>query len=298
MNLTSILTDIAQAMIYVLLGTGCIWLSKKLDDYRTRDFDDDVHIDNGNLAVGLRRAGLYLAAALALSGTMTGGASNENLLLDFLQLVLDALMIIGFLFASRFINDTVMLYGISNDSECIREFIDASGQKRVGNTAVGIVEACMYIATGLILRGSFMGDGGSFVQSLLSALLFFVLGQVVLLLFGLIYQLITPFDVREEIKKNNPAAALGLGGVLISLSIVVMSSIAGPFTGWINDIENFSAYAFGGMVLLILFRSFMDRIVLPTTRLAVEVKEDQNVAALLVVESTLVALAILIATSI
>ncbi len=298
MNLTSILTDIAQGMIYVLLGTGCIWLSKKLDDYRTRDFDDDVHIDNGNLAVGLRRAGLYLAAALALSGAIAGGSPNDNLLLDFLQLVLDGLIIIGFLFSSRFINDTVMLYGISNDSECIREFTDASGQKRVGNIAVGIVEACMYIATGLILRGSLMGDGGTFVQSLLSVLLFFVLGQVVLLLFGFIYQLITPFDVREEIKKNNPAAALGLGGVLVALSIILMSAIAGPFTGWTNDIGNFSAYAVGGMILLVLFRSFMDRIVLPTTRLAVEIQEDQNVAALMVVESTLIALAILIAASI
>ncbi len=163
---------------------------------------------------------------------------------------------------------------------------------------MGIVEACMYIATGFILRGSLLGEGGTFVQSLLSVLVFFVLGQMVLLLFGLVYQLITPFDVREEVKKNNPAAALGLGGVLIALSIILMSAIAGPFTGWARDIGNFCAYALGGMILLILFRSFMDKIVLPTTRLAVEVQEDQNAAALLVVESTLIALAILIGTAI
>ncbi len=299
MNLATIFTDISQAMIYVLLGTGAIWLAKKLDDYRTKDFNDDVHIDDGNLAVGLRRAGLYFALAIALSGAIAPGSMTDNILMDFLHAIADGILIILLLFVCRYINDIAMLYGISNDSECIREFTNGdTGKKTVGNTAVGIVEGAMYIATGFILRGSLTGDGGTFVQSLLSTLVFFILGQLVLLLFGLIYQAITPFDVREEIKKNNPAAALGLGGVLIALSIILMAAISGPFTNWVNDIINFAVYALGGMILLILFRSLMDRLILPTTKLSVEIQEDQNVAALMVVESALIALAVLIASAI
>ncbi len=235
MNLATIFTDISQAMIYVLLGTGAIWLAKKLDDYRTKDFNDDVHIDDGNLAVGLRRAGLYFALAIALSGAIAPGSMTDNILMDFLHAIADGILIILLLFVCRYINDIAMLYGISNDSECIREFTNGdTGKKTVGNTAVGIVEGAMYIATGFILRGSLTGDGGTFVQSLLSTLVFFILGQLVLLLFG----------------------------------------------------------------LLILFRSLMDRLILPTTKLSVEIQEDQNVAALMVVESALIALAVLIASAI
>ena len=81
---------------------------------------------------------------------------------------------------------------------------------------------------------------------MLSALLFFVLGQVVLLTFGLLYEMITPFNVREEIKKNNLAAGIGLGGILVALGIILMSSLSGPFTGWGTDIAGFAIYTVFG----------------------------------------------------
>ena len=120
----------------------------------------DVHIDDGNVAVGLRRAGLYLGIAIALSGAL-GGASR-GILLDLIQLLLDGLIITGFMFSSRFINDFFMLGNINNDNECIKTFELANGTKIVGNTAVGMVEAGMYIATGFILNGAISGSGGTF----------------------------------------------------------------------------------------------------------------------------------------
>lgn len=64
MSTAMLLTGLGQAVIYVILGTGFVWLAKRIDDWRTKAFNDDIHIDDGNVAVGLRRSGLYLALPL------------------------------------------------------------------------------------------------------------------------------------------------------------------------------------------------------------------------------------------
>lgn len=295
MNIAPIFAGIGQGFVYAVTCIFFIWLVKQVDDWRTRDFDDDRHIDDGNLAVGLRRAGLYLGISIALSGALSG--TSGGFFLDLIQLVVDGLIVTGFLFSSRFINDFIMMGHLNNDIECVKEFTLADGRKITGNTALGAVEASMYIATGFILKGSLTGSGGTFFQSLVSAVLFFVLGQIALLLFGFVYELITPFNVRQEIKQNNLAAGIGLGGTLIALGIILMGSISGPFTGWGTDLAGFAIYTVYGMVMLLIFRSVLDRILLPTTSLAAEIKEDRNVAALIVVESAIASVAVIIAFS-
>ena len=295
MNIALLLTGLVQAVIYVILGTGFILLAKRIDDWRTKGFNDDTHIDDGNVAVGLRRSGLYLGIAIALTGAMTG--SSKGFWLDIVQLSVDGLFITGFMFSTRFINDTIMLGHINNDAECVRKFEQPDGTIKTGNTAVGMVEAGMYLATGFILHGSFSGGGSTFFQGILSAVLFFVIGQAILLILGLCYEMTTPFNVRNEIKSDNPAAGIGLAGILIALGIILMASLSGPFTGWKNDLAGFFIYAVFGMVMLLIFQRIIDRLLLPTTTTAVEVSEDRNTAALLVTESALIAVAALIAAA-
>lgn len=296
MSIASTLAGLGQGIIYVIVCIFFIWLVKQIDDWRTKDFDDDTHIDDGNTAVGLRRAGLYLGIAIALSGAMQG--VSKGILLDLVLLFIYGLIITGFMFSCRFINDFIMLGNVDNDAECIREFTDDKGNITVGNTAVGTVEAGMYLATGFILNGAVTGTGGSFFQGVMSAVLFFILGQLALLIFGLLYELITPFNVRQEIKKNNLAAGIGLGGVLVALGIILRTAVSGSFTGWANDLTGFGIYATFGIILLLVFRMVVDRLLLPTTSIATEVKEDKNVAALIVVQSAVNAVAIIIAFAI
>jgi uncharacterized membrane protein YjfL (UPF0719 family) len=295
MDIAATIMNFGQGFINVIIGLFFIWLVKIIDDWRTKDFDDDTHIDDGNIAIGLRRAGLYLGVAIAVSGTLS--STSNGFFLDLVQLLIDGLIIVGFMFCSRFINDFIMLNHINNDEECIKKFYLADGNELTGNTAVGVVEAGMYIATGFILNGSFAGSGGTFFQGIASAVLFFILGQITLLFFGFLYENITPFNVRDEIKKNNLAAGIGLGGILMALGIILKSSIAGPFTGWLNDIAGFGMYACFGIVMLLIFRKAADVLLLPTTDITTEVTEDKNIAALIVVQSAINAIAIIIAFS-
>ncbi len=293
MTAGGIFTGLFQGFFFSLVSIFFIWLAKIADDRRTRDFDDDEHIDNGNLAVGLRRGGLYLGIALGLSGALDG--PSVGFFTDTFHLIVDGVLVVGFLFLSRFINDFLMLGHVSNDEECVRQFILEDGRTIVGNTAVGLVEAGMYIATGLILKGSLSGGGGTFFQSLGSAVLFFILGQLALLIFGFLYELATRFNIRDEIKKNNPAAGLSLGGILIALGVILMGSVSGPFLGWGADVAGFFVYTVYGIILLLAFRLLIDRLLLPTTNMAVEITEDQNVSAMVVVECAMTAVALVIA---
>ncbi len=284
MDYSAMFLGFGKGFAFVTISILIIWIAKLMADRRTTEFDDDIHIDDGNLAVGLRRAGLYLGIAIALSSTI--GGVSKGFFFDLLTLCFDGAVILAALFFCRYINDIIMLGHIDNDKECMN-----------GNAAVGIVEACMYIATGFILNGSLNGLSNSFMESILSTLVFFILGQFALLLFGYLYEVITPFDVRNEIKNNNLAAGLGLGGILIALGIILKGSIEGPFTTWSNDIISFGMYAIYGIIMLLIFRIIIDKILLPTTKLAVEITEDKNVAALLVAESAIIVVAIIIAVS-
>lgn len=296
MSYAATLNSMVQGLCYAMVSILFIFLAKLLDDRRTKDFDDDRHIDDGNVAVGLRRAGLYLGIAIGMAGALSGGSAGFRT--DILYLMVDGIVITGCLFLSRFINDSIMMRHLKNDRECVKEFILDDGRTIVGNTALGMVEAGMYIATGFILNGSMAGSGGSFEQSLISVLLFFVLGQGVLLAFGLIYDIITPFNVRDEIKQNNLAAGIGLAGTLVALGIILKGSLSGPFIGWGSDIAGFFVYTVFGMALLLVFSALVDRFLLPTTNIATEIKEDKNVAALVLVQATVIALALIIANAV
>ena len=281
---SSVFMGFGKGFVFVIISVLIIGLAKFMADRRTTEFDDDAHIDDGNLAVGLRRAGLYLGIAIALSATM--GGDSKDFLSDVITLSADGILILICLFSCRYINDKIMLGHINNDQECMK-----------GNAAVGIVEACMYIATGFVINGSLSGLSNTLMESVLSTIVFFILGQFALLVFGYLYEVITPFNVRDEIKNGNLAAGLGLGGILVALGIILRSSIEGPFTGWSNDIINFGMYASYGIIMLLVFRVVIDKMLLPTTKLSVEIVEDKNVAALLVAESAIIAVAIIIAFS-
>ncbi len=280
-----IIANLVKATGFSAIAFVYIWIAKKLADVRTTAFNDDNEIEtNSNKAVGFRRAGLYIAIGIALIGTLSG--ESQGLTNDLISLAADGAAILVCLFACRALNDKIMLGHIDNDKEA-----------QTGNQAVGLSECGMYIATGLIINGSLSGDGsGSITAGLIGTVVFFAVGQALLLLFGLCYEKITPFNVRDEIKKNNPAAGLALAVMLVALGIILGSSIAGPSEGWIEDFKGFGISAGYGIILLLIFRKMIDIFLLPNTNLETEIKRDQNVAAIAVTGSGILAVALIISS--
>jgi len=282
MPLKNLLTNCGQGAVYAVITLIFIIIAKKIADKRTHAIDDDHEIrENSNTAIGFRRAGLYLAYAIAFAGTLAG--DDASFVSDVLALLLDGVVITFCLFTCRTLNDRVMLAYIDNDKEAGR-----------GNTAVGLAEGGMYLATGFILNGSFTGASDNIILGLISAMVFFILGQAALLLCGFCYEIISSFNVQAEIKKGNAAAGVALAGALVSLGVILRASIAGPSVSWAVDMLSFAIYTIYGIVLLLIFKKIIEFFILPGACLATEVERDRNVAALVLTQASMIAIAVII----
>ncbi len=283
MNIAKLFISFGHGLVFVAITLLFVVVAKKIADWRTKKFDDDHEITiKGNMAVGFRRFGLYLAIFIAFLGTLSG--ASQGFWNDVWALLVDGVVIMLCLFTCRAVNDFLMLHNINNDDEALK-----------GNVAVGIVEAGMYIGTALILNGSFSGNGGSMLAGVWSAFVFFVVGQAALLGCGLCYELITTnMKIQVQIEKANPAAGLALAGILIALGVILRAALAGPSLGWTQDFIGFGLYAGYGIIMLLLCRAAIDKFLLPTAELATLVKEKQNVAALAITEAGIIGSAIII----
>ena len=156
-----------------------------------------------------------------------------------------------------------------------------------------MVECGSYLATGLILFGVFSGAGEGY-EAYVSATVFFALGQIALIIMIRIYQVITPFDVYEEIKKGNTAAGLAVGGMLTSLGIILQTTVSGVFSTWSEALADFGLYTAFGIVLLIALRWIVDMVFLPKKKLSDVIQKDQNVAGVAVAQGALIGLTVVI----
>ena len=283
MNALSIM---GTSLIYILISTGFAYIAWRIADWRTKDIDDLRQIDDGNLAVGLRRVGLLVLYGFGFSGALAGGA-GAGLARNIVALMVDGVLITAFAFACRYINDGVMMGHIDNDEHC-----------KNGNIAVGIVEGANYMATGLILWGAFAGDDGNIVKGAWSSLQWFVFGQVTLLFIGwLVEVLFTRFNIRKEIQDGNAAAGVFLAGILVPLGIVIRSNLIGPSLGLWVDLGLYGAYMAFSLLLLLVFSRAFDKVLLPNTTIQNEVEVDRNVAGISIGAAVNVLVALVIAAS-
>jgi len=279
MNFSQMILLLMQSFVYVAIVAIFLIIAKFVSD-KLASFDaDDMIEEKNNQAVAYRRAGLYLGTAIGMFGALLGGAS-KGFVVDVGVLILDGIMITVFMLIVRRVNDWFVVHGIDNN-DAIKNH----------NTAVGLVEAGGYIATGIIAYASVVGTGGPWWSSVV----YFGLGQAVLLFSVVLYEQITPWNVVQDVRENNVSAGLMLAGIMIAISFVLRGAIAGPFGGWMNDLTGFAiSTAVGLTMVLVLFNKFIDRVFLPGTDIRTEIERDENVAAITVVVAVKIALAIII----
>lgn len=276
MALDQILTGfIYLAVVLVLLAVG-----KWTYDALHRSFTLRTELlDNGNLAVALAVAGYYIGVAIVLGGVAYGPASF-SLADDIVSLVIFGLLGIVLLNLSAWVNDTVVFSKFDNDREIVED----------RNAGLGAVEGGNYVAVGLITAGAMSGEGG-----LLPGLAYWVAGLVALVVAGLLYDRITPYDLHDEIEKDNAAVGVAFAGVLIGFGNVIRLAGEGDFVSWTESLTGFAYYAVAGMILLPLVRLVADKLLLPGASLGNELAgERPNLAAGVIEAATFVAASVLI----
>ncbi len=272
---------IFQMCVYPLLGMLVVWLVKLADD-RLSPFDEDkAMLLESNLAVGLRKAGMCLGLFLALAGVVSGRTSN--ILVDLGNFLKSAVMVVIFLFVTFELNKRIILRKINND--------EAAGK---GNVAVGAVEFSTYVGTGIIMNGAFSGVGGG----LWAAAVFFILGQIALVIAFYLDAAIAKRNIQEEIElKGNIAEGIDMAGVLIAISIILRAAIIGPFTGWIVGLEEFGVYLALGLIVLFVFKALAEKMFMPRVSYADEMDIRRNAAVAVFTACIQISVAIFIANS-
>lgn len=248
---------------FALLGV-CLALflvAKVVKDLLTPYSIDGELTTHDNLAVAISMSGYLAGTTIVVLGALIGPA--KPLLEDIASVGGYGLLGIGLLNVSRYVNDHVILSQFANTKELVKD----------RNVGTGAVELGSYVASGLIVAGCLHGEGGS----ILSALALFAAGQVALVVFAKLYNLLLPFSLHDEIEKDNVAAGVSFGGTLIALGVVLLSGTVGNFISWQYNFANFAVHAVAGFILLPIVRILFDRLIIPAHPLNKEIAEDRNV---------------------
>ena len=286
--LIDILTYLPRGLIYVALGLVVLILAKLARDVVTRHRIEEEIVTKGNLAVALRLSGYLMGVILVFLGAVyepLGGDGYIGLGLDrafgleVLWVFLYSLAGIVALNLMRLVTDRLVLYRFELEREIIQD----------QNAGAAAAEFGVNVACGLVIAGAIAGEGGP-----LNALAFFGLGLGVLILFALFYEWTTPFNIHDEIERDNPAVGIALGGNLIAIGLVTFKATFGDFVGWQAGILEFVVYSVVGFVLLYVLRVAVDLVLLPHTRVSQQVAGRRNVGVAFVETAVVVSSALIL----
>jgi uncharacterized membrane protein YjfL (UPF0719 family) len=285
MDVVTTLVARSSAVLLAAVVLLITLLAKKVDDWRTSTFDDDQLIAvDGNVALGIRRSGLFLGGMIAMAGTLSG--PSTGLVADLVAVVVFAVASYTALFLARALCHRVVLRGISDDAECAR-----------GNVSVGLVEFGIFTATGILLNGVLSGNDPDLWRGLRDFGLYFVLGEAVFVGLAFVFQWLTPFDDQQEILGGNRAVGVEVGGLFVAVAIILRAGLLGPPQGVVADTAGFLVTALVGSVVLLAFQGLVRRVFLPGTDLAESLRRD-NLAVALVLQALTLAFALVIASAV
>ena len=234
---------------------------------RSYNIQDEL-VEKDNAAFALVLCGYYLGLTFSIGGVIAGpSAGMESDLIDILVYGPLAILLLNL---SALINDRFILSEFDIRKEILQD----------QNCGTGVVEFAVFVATGLNIFGALYGQGGS----VFTAIAFWALGQTVLVLVGKYYNLITQYNIHEQIEKDNVAVGIGLAGALIGIRNLLRASSAEHFIYWEANLITFGLYMVVGLILRPVARILTDRILLPGRSLADElvnqVKPNQGAAFL------------------
>lgn len=254
-----ILAPLSLMALYLVIFFMSKWVANKCTAY---DIDAEVS-EKHNRAVSIALSGYLIAVSVIFASALIG--PSQGILTDLIKVGSYSLLGIVLLNISRVVNDKLILHQFSNRAELVDD----------QNEGTGAVVAGSFIASGLIIAGAIHGEGGG----PFTAIVFFIAGQLALILFSKIYNLITPYDIHDEVEKDNVAVGVAFGGTLIALGIILMTGTSGDFISWEENFAYFAMISIAAFIALPVFRYFMDKCLLRNYDLNHEIAKDRNVGA-------------------
>jgi len=261
-----IVDAILATLVYLLVGFLLFFIGKISYQLIHRNINiKDELVFKDNLAFAVAHTGYFIGLLIALGGALMG--ESHGFLLDGVYMLMYGILAIVLLNLSVLVNDKIILRKFSVYKEICED----------QNVGTGVVEGASAIATGLVILGSLYGEGGG----ILTAIAYWVIGQLLLLLTIFVYNWITPYDIHEHIEKDNIAVGIGSAGALIAIGNLIRYALMHDFESWYITLENVGIDVAIGLVFLPVARLVADKILLPGQNLTDEIinQEKPNIGA-------------------
>lgn len=266
--LTSLM-KVSESIPYFVSIAVLLYLGKLMFDLTTRYNINEEVTDKDNPAFGTLLALYLLGIAIALGG-LAFGITVDDPAAGFLNIGVYGVAVIVLMRLSVLINDKFIL-----SKFCIHKEI--TEDRNVG-TAFVVGGSC--VATGFMICGALSGESDSFMLGIRDLLIYWAIGQFLLIIGGHVFQLITSYDVHKTIEDDdNMAAGLSFGGFLVAIGIITKSALQGASSNIAVEIQTTLVLAASGIILLCLVRVLADKVLLPKSPLSKEIAVDKNPAA-------------------
>ncbi len=275
-----------QTIAYLLEAFVLLYIAKLVYSkiFRKVDLKAELYARN-NYALAVAVSGYFFGICLALGGALVG--QSQGWQADLIAIGLYGILAIVLMLIAGFLCEKILLPSFSNTKEIIED----------QNLGTAFVEAGMHIANGLIVLAIVNGDysgwlvglqvfamdvGFGFVAlgPLVSGIAFWLLAQVVLIVAGRLYEMITPHSIHDELERDNAAVGLAFAGLLVGMGNIISIAVAGDYSGWQVGLQVFAMKVGFGFVALYGIHKLTDVILAPGISLGREqVKQQPNVGA-------------------
>ncbi|MEQ8239882.1 MAG: DUF350 domain-containing protein [Cyclobacteriaceae bacterium] len=229
-------------------------------------------VEKDNLAFSVAHVGYFVGLLLAIGSAVMG--ESYGLVNDLINIGIYGALSIVLLNLSLIINDKLIL----SKFDLKKEIIDDQ------NLGSGIVEGANGIATGLVVLGAIHGEGFGVGGPIVTAVCYWILGQLILFITTFVYNAITPYDIHEHIEKKNTAVAIGYAGAIIAIANLIRFALMHDFESWVITLQDVAIDVTIGLIFLPIARFVTDKILLPGQNITDEIvnQEHPNCGAALV----------------
>ncbi|PTM06317.1 MAG: DUF350 domain-containing protein [Bacteroidetes bacterium] len=249
---------LSSSLILLFIGKWAFKLRKN-----KINFSNEL-VEKDNLAFSFAYVGYFAGLILAVGSAIYG--ESNGLLVDLVDMGIFGLLAILLLNLSSTIMDKITLSKFSIWKEITED----------RNAGMGIIEGANYLGSGLIIFGAITGESGNLLFGIYTALLYWVLGQVLILISTALYNKLVPYDIHEEIEKDNVAAGIAYAGLIIAMANLIRNGLMGNFDNWVDTLMEVGYEAGIGIIILPLIRTLVDKILLPGQNLSDEIANQET----------------------
>ncbi|MCH7732313.1 MAG: DUF350 domain-containing protein [Candidatus Marinimicrobia bacterium] len=257
MSLDKILT----LVVYLIISFFLFYIGKIAYRLFHPRFDINSElVEKDNLAFALSYTGYFIGLVIIIGGSIIG--RSEGLIEDLTDILIYGILSIILLNFSIFVNDRFILRKFS----VTKEIIDDQ------NAGTGVVEAAICISSGLIIFSAVSGEGGS----IFTAVGYWIIGLVVMVIVSFIYNLMTPYDIHEHIEQDNVAVGIGFAGALVAIGNIIRAALMGDFFNWTDTLNDIWLPLIIGLMFLPIVRLLADKVLLPGRKLTDEIINQEK----------------------